>query len=273
MKAIIEQVKQNPPLVHHLTNYVTVNDCANIVLAAGGAPLMADDISEVEEIVAISNVLYINIGTPNERTVESMIVAGKKANALGLPVVLDPVGLGASQFRNKIVSRLLENVKFSVIKGNMSEIKALYVPGKNTGGVDVKEEDRIETANLSEAIEYAKKTATSLGVTLVITGAIDIVTDGIQVAIVRNGHAMMSNVTGTGCMTGSVIATFVGANPDVPIKASVAALVKMGLAGERAYQEVMDNSEGMSSYKRYLMDGVGLINGDQMEAGGVIEYL
>ncbi|SHJ11479.1 hydroxyethylthiazole kinase [Dethiosulfatibacter aminovorans DSM 17477] len=273
MDKIIENLRNKPPLVHHITNYVTVNDCANVVLAAGGAPIMADDVKEVEEIVSISSVLYINIGTLNERTVESMVKAGKRANCLGLPVLLDPVGMGASRMRNDTVHRLMNEIYFTVIKGNMSEIKGLYKAERNTGGVDVKDEDIVGTENLAEAVEYVKKIAREFDSVVAVTGAIDIVTDGEQAVTVRNGHPNMSRVTGTGCMTGSVMATYVGSNPERPVDAVVAALVKMGLAGERAELEMKNKNEGISSYKRYLIDGIDLIGLEEMKEGGKIEYL
>ncbi|HWT27027.1 MAG TPA: hydroxyethylthiazole kinase, partial [Mobilitalea sp.] len=123
---IIEKIREKSPLVHCITNYVTVNDCANILLACGASPIMADDRLEVEEITSISNALVINIGTLNERTVDSMLAAGRKANELNHPVILDPVGAGASRLRTDTVKRLLSEVKFSVIRGNISEIKAVY---------------------------------------------------------------------------------------------------------------------------------------------------
>jgi hydroxyethylthiazole kinase len=273
MNKIFENLKKNPPLVHHITNYVTVNDCANVVLAAGGAPIMADDAQEVEEIVSISSVLYINIGTLNERTVESMVKAGKRANNLGLPVVLDPVGMGASTMRNETVHKLMKELDFTVIKGNMSEMKGLYKAERNTGGVDVKDEDIVGIDNLDEAVEYVKKIAREFDSVIAVTGAIDIVTDGKSAVAVSNGHPLMSRVTGTGCMTGSVMATYVGSNPERPLDAVVAALVKMGLAGERAYSEMKNKNEGISSFKRYLIDGIDLIGLDEMKEGGKIEYL
>lgn len=273
MNKIFENLKSNPPLVHHITNYVTVNDCANVVLAAGGAPLMADDANEVEDIVSISSVLYINIGTLNERTVESMLKAGKRANKLGLPIVLDPVGMGASTMRNETVHKLMKELDFTVIKGNMSEIKGLYKAERNTGGVDVKDEDIVGTDNLGEAVEYVKKIAREFDSVIAVTGPIDIVTDGDKAVTVKNGHPLMSRVTGTGCMTGSVMATYLGSNANRPVDAVVAALVKMGLAGERAYREVTSKSEGISSFKRYLIDGIDLIGLDEMKEGGKIEYL
>ena len=235
-KSLLDNVKLNPPLVHNITNYVTVNDCANIVLASGGAPLMADDINEVEDIVSISNALCINIGTLNKRTIESMVKAGKKANELGIPVVLDPVGVGASDLRNEAIKILIDEIKFSVIKGNMSEIKALYTKAKNAGGVDVQEEDVIHNDNIEESIKFVKKVANRFDSVIAVTGAIDIVTDGEKVNLIRNGHEMMSRITGTGCMTGSVIATYCACNKedilnllDKDIKQEVIKLIDGGL--------------------------------------------
>lgn len=273
MRNIINNIKKTSPLVHHITNYVTVNDCANVVLAAGGAPLMADDLSEVEDIVSISSVLYINIGTLNQRTIDSMILAGRKANQLGLPIVLDPVGMGASELRNQAVHQLMKHIKFSVIKGNMSEIKGLYHSQVNTGGVDVKEEDQVSHHNLKDTIEEIKKIARALQTTLAVTGPIDIVSDGQQVATISNGHANMSRVTGTGCMTGSIIATYLAVNKEDAFNASITALVKMGLSGEYAQKTIQARNEGISSFKRYLIDGIDLIDIEEMEAGGRIEYL
>ncbi len=273
MEKILENLKSNPPLVHHITNYVTVNDCANVVLAAGGAPIMADDAKEVEDIVSISSVLYINIGTLSERTVDSMVKAGRRANSLGLPVVLDPVGMGASKMRNETVHKLMNEIDFAVIKGNMSEIKGLYKAERNTGGVDVKNEDKVGTDNLGQAVEYVKNIAREFDSVIAVTGAIDIVTDGDKAVTVRNGHPNMSRVTGTGCMTGSLMATYVGSNSERPVDAVVAALVKIGLAGERANDEMKKKNEGISSFKRYLIDGIDLIGLDQMKEGGKIEYL
>ncbi len=271
MQNIIKNLQLNPPLVHNITNYVTVNDCANVVLAAGGSPLMADDISEVEDIVSISSSLYINVGTLNKRTIESMICAGKKANELGIPVVLDPVGMGASKLRNEAVKALIEEVKFSVIKGNISEIKALDVNCHNSGGVDALEADLVTGNTLESSMKFAEALAVKYSTTIAITGPIDIVTDGSKTKTVHNGHAMMSRITGTGCMTGSVIGTYIGANKDDIVEATTLAIVLMGLAGERAYEKVSANAEGTGSFRRYLIDGIGLISLIDLEAGAKIE--
>lgn len=270
-KSLFEKLELNPPLVHNITNYVTVNDCANVVLAAGGSPLMADDIEEVEDIVSISNALYINVGTLNQRTVESMVIAGKKANELGLPVVLDPVGMGASKLRNKTVNTLVESIKFSVIKGNMSEIKGMYTNCHNAGGVDVQKEDLIDSSNIDTAVDFAKRVSEKFDCIVAITGAIDIVSDGKRTILIKNGHPMMSKITGTGCMTGSIIGTYCGANPNSMFDASVMAIAVMGLSGEKAFEKVTKNNEGTYSFKGYLIDAISLMNNDILKEGVKLE--
>lgn len=266
-----EKLKKAPPLVHSITNYVTVNDVANMILATGGAPLMADDQTEVEEIVSISNALYINVGTLNSRTVESMLKAGKKANELGLPVILDPVGVGASTLRNTAVEALLEEVKISVIKGNISEIKAMVTNAKNSGGVDVQAQDVVTDGNIDETINFLKGVASSLKCLIVATGAIDIVTDGNETALIRNGHPMMARITGTGCMLGSVIATYCGANKEALFNATVAALTVMGLAGQFAADKTNRLGEGIGSFRTYLIDAMSMMRIEQLEEGAQVE--
>ena len=145
-------VRTKSPLIHNITNYVTVNDCANMVLACGASPIMADDAAEVEEITAICGGLNINIGTLNSRTVTSMLLAGKKANQLGHPVVLDPVGAGASRLRTDTAFRLLREVQFTVIRGNISEIKTLASGAGTTKGVDADVADKVTEENLDSAV-------------------------------------------------------------------------------------------------------------------------
>ncbi|MBN2898858.1 MAG: hydroxyethylthiazole kinase [Clostridia bacterium] len=266
-----EGLKKNTPLVHNITNYVTVNDVANMILAAGGAPLMADAIEEVEDIVSISSALYINVGTLNARTVESMVLAGKKANELGLPVVLDPVGVGASKLRNEAVEKLIETVTFSVIKGNISEIKAMVTNAKNAGGVDVQAEDIVTDGNLEETTAFLKGVAQSMKCVIVATGAIDIVTDGQTTAFVRNGDAMMSRITGTGCMLGSVIATYCGSDKERILEGTVTALVVMGLAGQYAADKTERLGEGIGSFRAYLLDAMSDMSIEQLEEGALVE--
>ena len=155
-KTEFENLRRTCPLIHNITNYVTVNDCANMVLACGASPIMADDAAEVEDITTICGGLNINIGTLNSRTITSMLLAGKKANQLGHPVVLDPVGAGASRLRTDTAFRLLRDVKFTVIRGNISEIKTLASGAGTTKGVDADVADKVTEANLDSAVAFAK---------------------------------------------------------------------------------------------------------------------
>ena len=211
-------VRAKSPLIHNITNYVTVNDCANMVLACGASPIMADDAAEVEDITTICGGLNINIGTLNSRTIESMLKAGKKANALGHPVVLDPVGAGASALRTGTACRLLDEVRFTVIRGNISEVKTLASGAGTTKGVDADVADRVTEENLDGAVAFAKAFAAKTGAVVAITGAIDIVADGSKAYCIRNGHPMMSAITGTGCQLSALTAAFItayGRTPDL----------------------------------------------------------
>ncbi|MEH7238783.1 hydroxyethylthiazole kinase [Bacillus sp. JJ1562] len=268
---IISNVRNNTPLVHNITNYVTVNDVANIVLACGGSPIMADDPKEVEDITSICSALVINIGTLNERTIESMILAGKAANRLGHPVVLDPVGAGASRLRTDTVYRLLKEVQFAVIRGNLSEIKTVHAGSGNTKGVDAAAEDVINEGNLDEMVQFAKVVSKQTGAVIAITGAIDIVADTEEAYAIRNGHQMMSKITGTGCMLSSVVAAFCGANPQEILKSTAAAVSAMGYCGELAHQKVEELNGGTSSFRTYLIDSMSKLDFTLLQGGMNIE--
>lgn len=244
----LKDVREKSPLVHQITNYVTVNDCANITLAIGASPVMADDINEVEDMVSIASALVINIGTLNSNTVKSMIAAGKKANELGVPVVLDPVGVGATPFRNKVGAELIKEVKFSVIRGNLSEIKSLYGADVKTKGVDSLEESSLNEVGL------AKEIAKRWGTVIAITGAKDIITDGERVAVVENGHKIMSKVTGTGCMCTALTGAFAGVCEDA-FTAALAGVVSMGIAGEKANERLVEN-EGTGKLRLNIIDEI-----------------
>lgn len=266
IEKMFSEVAKKVPLVHHLTNYVTVNDCANVVLACGGSPIMADDAKEVAAITAISDSLVLNIGTLNERTVASMLLAGKEANALGKPVVLDPVGAGASDLRNEAVSRLLEGVKFAVIRGNISEIKAVALGNGTTKGVDADLADQVSEANLAQVVDFAKRLSRDTQAVVAITGATDLITDGEVTYLVTNGHPMMSKITGSGCMLSSVIGAYVGANPREVLEATLAAVVLMGLSGERAYGAGI----GTASFRMGLIDEVSLMDSETLVGGAKV---
>ncbi len=268
---ILKNVKEKSPLIHSITNYVTVNDCANTILACGASPIMADDQNEVEEITSICNALVINIGTLNERTINSMLKTGKKANELNHPVILDPVGAGASSLRTKTTFDLLENIKFSVIRGNISEIKTVYKGSGKTKGVDADVSDAITEENLEEAVVFAKDLSKKTNAVIAISGAIDIVADENKAYIVRNGNALMSKITGTGCMLASLIGAYCGANPDKILEATAAAVSLMGLAGELAFDKLQEICGGISTYRTLLIDYISKINAEILNGGIKIE--
>lgn len=270
-KEILENVKSKTPLVHCITNYVTVNDCANILLACGGSPIMADDQKEVEDITSICNALVINIGTLNERTIASMLKAGKKANEVAHPVILDPVGAGASELRTSTTFKLLNEVKFAVIRGNISEIKTISKGSGTTKGVDADVTDTVTDKNLDEAVAFAKELSKRTGAVIAITGAIDIVADSSRAYVIRNGHPLMSKITGTGCMLTAVIGAYCAANPDRHLEATAAAVCAMGLCGELAYARMTANNGGTSSFRTYLIDEMSKLDGAILEGGMKLE--
>jgi len=268
---IIQNVSMRTPLVHCITNYVTVNDLANILLACGASPIMADDIGEAAEITAICTALNINIGTLNVRTVSSMIAAGKKSNELGHVVVLDPVGAGASTLRTKTTFQLLEEVKFSVIRGNISEIKTIYQGSGTTNGVDADISDAVTEENLPKAIAFAQKLSQRTGAIIAITGAIDIVADDKKAFIIRNGNKTMSKITGTGCMLSGVVAAFCGSNPQNLLEATAAAVSAMGICGELAFEKMQKTDGGTASFRTYLIDAMSKMDATLLTGGMKVE--
>ena len=263
-------VRTKSPLIHNITNYVTVNDCANMVLACGASPIMADDAAEVEDITTICGGLNINIGTLNSRTITSMLLAGKKANLLGHPVVLDPVGAGASALRTETAYRLLDEVRFTVIRGNISEVKTLASGAGTTKGVDADVADRVTEENLDGAVAFAKAFAAKTGAVVAITGAIDIVADGAKAYCIRNGHPMMSAITGTGCQLSGMMTAFVVANPDNKLEAAAAAVCAMGLAGEIGWSR-MAEGDGNSTYRNRIIDAIYNMDGATLNGGAKYE--
>lgn len=256
-------VREKSPLVHHLTNYVTVNDCANVTLAIGGSPIMAEDIEEAGEIAAISSALVINIGTLNTRTIASMIAAGKSANSKSIPVVLDPVGAGASALRTTTTARILHEVEIAVIRGNISEIRSVAGLASHTKGVDADNTDKNVDAG-----KLASELAGKLRCVIAITGAQDAVSDGTRTLFVDNGHDMLAKISGTGCMCTSLVGSFVGAAPTQPLAATAAAILSMGIAGEIAFEKT--GALGLGSYHQAIMNAVSLMSGETILRMGKI---
>lgn len=264
---IFYNIKKDPAMVHCITNYVTINDVANIILASGASPIMADDPLEVCEITKMCDSLVINMGTLKQNTVKSMLLAGKQANESGKLVVFDPVGVGASKFRKETAMKLLEEVHFDVIRGNISEIKTLCESSDNSYGVDADKEDVVTKDNLEEVIKMAKDLAKKADAVIVITGKTDLVTDGRKVYCIRNGVPQMSRITGTGCMLDGVIAGFIGANKDKVLDAATTAVSAMGICGEYAKEK----AAGTGSFKVHLMDAMSNIDETWMERSSQIE--
>lgn len=266
----LDRVRETTPLVHNITNYVTVNDVANVLLACGGSPIMSDDIQDVEDITSICGGLNINIGTLNQNTIPSMFAAGKKANGLGHPVVLDPVGAGASALRTQTALKLLEEVKFTVVRGNISEIKTLAAGSGTTKGVDADVADAVTEDNLDASVAFAKSMAARLHAVVAITGAIDLVADEKTCYVIRNGRPEMGKITGTGCQLSGLTTAYVVANPDRPLEAAAAAVASMGLAGEIGWSN-MQPTDGNSTYRNRIIDAIFHMDGAALDKGAKYE--
>ena len=260
---VLERNRTIKPLVHCITNYVTANDCANLVLASGASPIMADDPEEVQEITAICSGLVLNMGTPNPRKIKALLLAGKEANRLGHPVVLDPVGVGGSALRKEASDQLLHQVRPTVIRGNASEIRTLVNGAAALRGVDADEVSE-------DPVILAKTLAKLHHCAVVLTGETDIVTDGTIVYLVHNGHSMMRYVTGAGCQLSSLIGAYTAAFPEDSLTASLAAVCAMGLCGETAFQRLR-SEDGSATYRNYIIDALFRLTGEALEKGAKYE--
>jgi hydroxyethylthiazole kinase len=242
--SLLKKVREEKPIVHHLTNWVTIYDCANIVKVFGASPVMAHAKEEAGDMSSIASSLVLNIGTLTPDLVYSMKIAGISANKKDIPVILDVCGAGATKLRDNSCFQLLDEIKLNVIKGNASEIAKIAGENVITKGVD-------STTVEKDLIQIAKKLALSRNCTVVITGKEDIVSDGKKTIIVKNGHEMMANIVGTGCMAASVIGTFCAIEKDL-VKASASGLVCYEIAAELAVKK----SAGPGTFKENLYDCV-----------------
>ncbi|WZL74322.1 hydroxyethylthiazole kinase [Clostridiaceae bacterium 35-E11] len=260
----LTQVKNTRPLVHHITNYVTANDSANTVLALGGSPVMADAPIEVEYMTARANALVLNLGTCRPETVTAMTLAGKIANQKHIPIVLDPVGIGATPFRYESALKLIEELDIHVIRGNMSEIKLLAGLETKNHGVDSADDD-------PDGAKIAMTLANKYRTIVAITGKTDVISDGGTICLLDHGHKYLTQITGAGCMTTSLIGCYLGANKDFFL-ATTAGILTMGLAGEKAAAR-MTPHDGMGSFKVYLMDAIYHMTPEILKKKGKIQYV
>ena len=273
----LTQIKEKNPLTHCITNSVTINDCANAVLAIGGSPFMAEDAEELAEVVTIADVLVINIGKLSKEQINSMHVSAKVANETKTPIVLDPVGVGVTQLRNKTTLDLINDYDIAAIRGNISEIKSIaklvgVIDENNTAkGVDVNIDDIITEENLSANGEIIKELANKLSTTILASGPIDILSDGTTTIAIDNGDDMMPLITGSGCMLSSIVGTCIGGS--APLEGTLIAILAMNRAGEKARAKVEEKDEGTGSFRTYLIDYLYKTNAESLVNESNIEIL
>ncbi len=266
----LDTVRKTVPLVHNITNYVTVNDVANVILACGGSPIMSDEPEDVENITSICGGLNINIGTLNRRSIEAMFLAGRRAGELGHALLLDPVGAGASRLRTDTARKLMEALPLTAIRGNISEIRALAEGSGTTKGVDADVADAVTEETLDTAVNFAKAFAEEAGCIVAITGAIDLVADNKTCYVIRNGRPEMGRITGTGCQLSGMMTAFLTANPDDRLEAAAAAVCAMGLAGEIGWSR-MAAGDGNSTYRNRIIDAIYRMDGKMLDEGAFYE--
>ena len=266
---IIEEVRRSKPRVHCITNYVTANDCANILLACGASPIMADCPDESAEITAICKALVINLGTPSPQRLEAMLISGKKANEIGLPVIFDPVGAGASRFRTDFAEKLLKEVKLSIIRGNLSEIRSIAGTTSHSHGVDTA--DIVSDSSIVSCAALAEKFSAQTGAVIAVTGETDIVADSSSAYCIRNGHPIMGSITGCGCMLSALMGAFSAVSEDM-LKAATAAVAAMDVCGETAAEHLLPY-EGNAGCRNRMIDSVYRLSTEKMDTAARIEKL
>lgn len=268
IKTYLNNLKQKNPLIHCITNYVTVNDVANSLIAIGASPVMADEPSESGEITAISNGLLINLGTLNLNTIKAMQNSIKMANSLNLPVVLDPVGIGASTLRNETAINFLKEYKFSIIKGNISEIKFLNGEKSIAKGVDASLKDLND--DILNRVNLAKELSIKTDAAIVITGKIDVVAFKNEAYLLKNGSSLMGKFSGSGCILGGICTAFLASNTD-PLKSAIMGVLAECIAGELVRGKNVLSDMGSMKFKNGLIDEIYLIDDKKIQDLAKIE--
>lgn len=297
--ALLQEVRRKKPLIHCITNYVTAGDVANIILAAGASPIMANHPEETAEVAALCQALVLNLGTLKETSETAMLRAGREASRLGHPIVLDPVGIGSSRHRTEVILSLLREFPCSIIRGNASEIRILSrllnenqarplnrnqtlssAPAAafpESRGVDASFSDCITDSTLTASVASGQTLAAKTKAVVVITGAVDIATDGSRVLLIRNGCPEMARITGCGCMMDGILAAFAAAaiSPSfsiVPLlDAAAMAAAFSGLCGELAKEKTDQQKEGLGSFRTHFIDSVSLMTESVLKRGVRIE--
>ncbi len=251
----LRRLRETKPLVHQITNYVVMNETANATLALGALPVMAHAREEVEEMVALAGALVLNIGTLSPSWVEAMVLAGRAANEQGVPVVLDPVGAGATTYRTATAQQLLEEVQVTVLRGNAGEVATLVGVAAEVRGVE-------SMAAGDDAAELARAAGAQLGLVASVTGPVDHVSDGETVVSIANGDPLLAAITGTGCMSSAITGCFLAVNRDRPLEAAAEALVAFGVAGEDAARR----ASGPGSFHVALYDALAALDPATVDA-------
>lgn len=243
----VTRIRERTPLIHNITNFVVMNDTANVLLALGASPVMAHAIEEVREMVGYAGALVLNIGTLEADWIESMLAAGEEANARGIPVVLDPVGAGATTLRTTTTERIRSAIRVAVVRGNAAELATIAGMEAKIRGVD--------SVSSGAPDSVARLAAARFGGAAVVSGAVDYVADATRVAEVRNGHPLMGRITGSGCMATAIVGAFLAVEPD-PFLAAAEAMIAFGIAGELA----AERSAGPGTFRPHLMDAVAALD-------------
>ena len=252
-------IRERKPLVHQITNYVVMNETANATLALGALPVMAHAVEEVEELAAVAGALVLNIGTLSQHWIEAMLLAAKTANRSGVPVVLDPVGAGATTLRTETAKRILDETEIAVVRGNQAEVATLAGREAEIRGV--------ESISAEPGAELAGAAAQQLGCVVSVTGPVDHVSDGRQTIAVANGHELLATVTGTGCMSTAMTGCFLAVAGDRPLEAAVEALVAFGVAGEDAAV----GAQGPGSFHVALYDALYNLDPETLDSRAKVE--
>jgi hydroxyethylthiazole kinase len=246
--ATLGLIRERKPLIHNITNYVVMNETANAILALGALPVMAHAKEEVAEMVGLAGALVLNIGTLSEQWIEAMLLAGAAANERGVPVVLDPVGAGATAYRTATAKRILDEIDVAVLRGNAGEVATLVGVEAEVRGVE-------SVGGGGDPAELARETARTFGLVAAVTGVVDYVSDGERSAAIANGHELLASITGTGCMSTAITGCFL-AGKDDPFESAVEALVAFGVAGEDAAVD----AKGPGSFHVNLYDALAALD-------------
>lgn len=258
--ATLTMIRRHKPLVHQITNYVVMNETANATLALGALPVMAHAREEVEEMVGLAGALVLNIGTLSPDWIEAMILAGRAANTRGIPVALDPVGAGATRYRTEAARRILAEVRVAILRGNAGEIASLLGRTAEVRGVE-------SMAVADDRASLARAAARELNLVAAVTGAIDYVSDGQQVAAVANGHPLLATITGSGCISTALTGCFAAVRPAAPFEAAAEALVALGVAGEDAAA----GAAGPGSFHARLYDALAALDSTSLANRAKVE--